>query len=134
MNIKNTLLGALFLSGSLFAEAQSSCGTMEHLEHLLKSDAFMAKNMASIERFTEQYVKNQHLKAEINVTIPVVVHIVYKSATENLSDAVIIDQIAVLNEDFRKLNSNQNIIPIVFKGLHADTKVNFCLALSLIHI
>ena len=38
------------------------------------------------------------------ITIPVVVHVVYNGASQNISDSQIQSQINVLNEDFRRLN------------------------------
>ncbi len=62
------------------------------------------------------------------VTIPVVVHIVWRTPEENITDDIIIDQIKALNEDFRALNTNLNLLPTVFKELIGDTGINFCLA------
>ncbi|MCU7618627.1 T9SS type A sorting domain-containing protein [Chryseobacterium sp. PBS4-4] len=71
-----------------------------------------------------------HLKnVQTVVTIPVVVHILYKNATQNVSDAQIQSQLAVLNADFRKLNSDFNtVVPAAFQSSAADLEINFCLA------
>lgn len=63
-----------------------------------------------------------------DVTIPVVVHVVYNNQTENISDAQILSQIEVLNADFRKRNSDFGIVPGAFSGVAADTKIEFCMA------
>ena len=62
------------------------------------------------------------------VTIPVVVHIVWNSPEENLSDAEIISQIEALNRDFRALNEEIPDIPASFQPLIADVEMEFCLA------
>ena len=63
------------------------------------------------------------------VTIPVVVHVLYKNADQNISDAQIASQIAVLNADFRKLNTDYNsVVPDAFKPFGADLELVFCLA------
>ncbi|MAT55845.1 MAG: zinc metalloprotease [Saprospirales bacterium] len=62
------------------------------------------------------------------ITIPVVVHIVWNSPEENLSDAEILSQIDALNRDFRALNDEVADIPFVFKSLVADVELEFCLA------
>jgi len=61
-------------------------------------------------------------------TIPVVVHIVYKNSTENISDAQIQSQLDVLNLDYRKMNADVGQVPQLFAGLAADTEIEFCLA------
>jgi PKD repeat protein len=54
--------------------------------------------------------------------IPVVVHIIHNGGTENISDAQVQSQIAVLNEDFRKMAGTAG------DGNGVDTEVEFCLA------
>ncbi|MFN8144274.1 MAG: M43 family zinc metalloprotease [Bacteroidia bacterium] len=63
-----------------------------------------------------------------DLTIPVVVHVVYNDGVENISDAQIASQIDALNADYRKNNSDTLIIPSAFYGLAADFKIEFCLA------
>ena len=50
------------------------------------------------------------------ITIPLVVHIVWYEPEENLSDAQIQSQAAVLNQDFRALNSEIASVPGPFAG------------------
>ena len=83
-----------------------------------------------IERFTEGYVHdfNQQISSRAVVKIPVVVHIVWKNAEENISDAQIQSQIDVLNQDFRKKNIDAKDVPGSFKTVAADCEIEFCLA------
>ena len=60
------------------------------------------------------------------LTIPVVVHVIYNKAQENISDAQIQSQIDVLNEDFRKMNSDASKTPAEFTA--ADMQIQFSLA------
>ena len=62
------------------------------------------------------------------VTIPVVVHIVYNKASENISESQIKKQIEILNEDFRARNSDRKKTPKNFKQLIADARIEFALA------
>lgn len=62
------------------------------------------------------------------VTIPVVVHVVYKFSFENISAAQIKSQIDVLNADYRKMNADANQVPAVFQPVAADVEFEFCLA------
>ena len=62
------------------------------------------------------------------VTIPVVVHVVYKNQTENISDAQIFSQMDVLNQDFRLLNPDSLAVNHPFWPVTADAEIEFCLA------
>jgi hypothetical protein len=61
-------------------------------------------------------------------TIPVVVHVVYNTNAQNISDAQVQSQIDILNQDFQKLNADTTAVPSAFKPLIADCKIQFCLA------
>ncbi len=62
-------------------------------------------------------------------TIPTVVHIVHNNGPENLTDAEIIDGIALLNEDFNALNEEiPNEIHPSFQNIVADCQMEFVLA------
>ncbi len=62
------------------------------------------------------------------ITIPVVVHIVYRTDEENISDAQVKSQIGVLNRDFRAKNADKRQVPAVWKGLVTDANIEFALA------
>jgi hypothetical protein len=57
-----------------------------------------------------------------------VVHVVFNTSGQNISDAQILSQIKVLNEDYRLRNATAANIPAAFKSFAADTRLNFCLA------
>ena len=61
-------------------------------------------------------------------TIPVVVHVVYRTPEENITRAQIRSQIAVLNRDFQAKNRDKSQVPEVWKGLVADARIRFALA------
>jgi hypothetical protein len=66
------------------------------------------------------------------ITIPIVVHIYHKGEPigtgTNISVAQIQSQIDVLNQDFRRLNSNVLLSPAPFRGTSDDPLIQFCLA------
>jgi Pregnancy-associated plasma protein-A/Secretion system C-terminal sorting domain/Fibronectin type III domain len=105
-----------------------NCAAMEVLEQQLQADPAMRQRMEAVERHTENFVSKPQLHTRAVVTIPVVVHIVYGSAAENISDALVQSQISTLNADFRRLNADAANTPSVFSALGADVEVNFCLA------
>jgi hypothetical protein len=62
------------------------------------------------------------------ITIPVVVHVVYKTAAENISDAQVKSQIKVLNADFRAKNTDKTKVPAAWRSLVVDANIEFALA------
>ncbi|WP_435522571.1 hypothetical protein [Chryseobacterium indoltheticum] len=63
------------------------------------------------------------------MTIPVVVHVLYKTAQQNISDAQILSQITALNQDFRKQNTDfSTVVPAAFQPNAADLELAFCMA------
>jgi hypothetical protein len=62
------------------------------------------------------------------ITIPVVVHVLYHTASENISDEQIFSQIEVLNEDFRRKNADTFNTPSIYQSLGSDGMIEFCLA------
>lgn len=107
--------------------AQRACGTMHHHEQLLQENPNLIHEREAIEQFTQNYVtSNAHEKTVIN--IPVVVHVIYNTTAQNISDAQIQSQISILNKDFRKLNSDVSLTPSTFSSVVADCEINFCLA------
>jgi hypothetical protein len=61
-------------------------------------------------------------------TIPVIVHVVYWTAAQNISQAQVNSQIQVLNDDYKGTGLNANTCPTPFKPLIADCNISFCLA------
>ena len=62
------------------------------------------------------------------ITIPVVIHVLYNTPEQNITDAQILSQIESLNKDYRKLNTDGKNTPWVFAPLAADARIVFCLA------
>jgi hypothetical protein len=62
------------------------------------------------------------------ITIPVIVHVVYNTASQNISEAQIQSQIDVLNEDYRRLNADAFNTRPQFETIAADAQIQFCLA------
>jgi len=104
------------------------CHTMGNLERLMHEKPKMSQRMALIEKQTEMHVRqvqaNPAQHSQLVVTIPVVFHILYNTAGENISEAQVISQLDILNEDFRRLNADQDNE----WSQAADTQIEFCLA------
>ncbi|MBL0046978.1 MAG: fibronectin type III domain-containing protein [Bacteroidetes bacterium] len=133
--MKKNLLFALGLSAVMASSAMAqttavrNCGTMQHLSDLQAADPMLAARMQQIEQQTAQILANSAAnKTAAIVTIPVVFHVVYANATQNISDAKCIAQLNQLNLDYARLNSDASSTPAAFQGLAANTQIQFCLA------
>ncbi|MEJ7739095.1 MAG: M43 family zinc metalloprotease [Chitinophagaceae bacterium] len=62
------------------------------------------------------------------IIVPVVVHVLYSNAHQNISNAQIFSQLEVLNNDFGAENEDRKMIPAYFKSLSADCGIRFRLA------
>ena len=116
------LFSFLLLGTSSFA--QRDCAAMDVLENQIKANPERAVQLDRIEQFTQEYLQSNPEKNGAIVTIPVVFHVVWNTTAENISTAQIQTQLDVLNEDFRRLNSDADGT----WGQAADTEIEFCLA------
>lgn len=98
-------------------------------EKALKSDpALRARfdaNELQSEKFSRDIMMGKVL-ADGTVEIPVVFNVIYNTSTQNISDARIAEQIAVLNADYGATNSDVTNIPSAFQPSAAgDVKIRF---------
>ncbi len=128
--MKRILLGLVVLIAGISAQAQNRCHADEMTQALWQNQPEVKAEMERIDREIEEYSANRptNHQSEDVIVIPVVVHVVYANNNQNISDAQIQSQITVLNEDFRAMNSDTNLIPSAFKGDLSDTEIEFCLA------
>ncbi len=119
------LLTSTFL---LSAYGQRTCGTDKKMAAFFAANPEAAANKQVLRDFLVNNQSQVNRKAGV-ITIPVVVHVLYKNSAQNVSDAQIASQIAVLNNDFRKLNADFNtVVPSAFKSAGADLELAFCIA------
>jgi len=123
---KNLLLFAIFIVANI--SGQRFCGTDEKMKDFFSNNPDALAKKQDLRNYLTSK-NNVGKNVQTVVTIPVVVHVLYKNAAQNISDAQIASQLAVLNADFRKLNSDYNtIVPAAFKPFGADMELVFCLA------
>lgn len=117
--------------------AQRECSSYHYQQQLLDADPSVKNEFRAIESFVKNRLalkgatagKPQGGDLPI-IKIPVVVHILYNKAEENISDEKVFTQIRVLNESFRKKNADTINTPAVFRSLAADCRIEFQLATS----
>ena len=104
------------------------CLTMEALDRNLQANPQLAENMKRIEDFTADFIKRGNGRLVNGVIeIPVVYHVIYRTASENLPLSQLQDQIDILNEDFNLQNPERGSIPAEFAAIEANVGIRFVL-------
>ena len=136
--------------GPANGKGNKECYTMQVLNRQLSENKDLYKKMYDVEYASRSFIAGKKPSGVGNgngnsgggddgggdpvgdnfgvVNIPVYVHVIYSNSNENISDAQINSQIAVLNDDFRRNNSDANNTPSEFSGVAADTEITFTLA------
>jgi hypothetical protein len=109
--------------------AHRNCGAQVEHRRLLNEDPSYAAARSNIENHVLNFARSGRVGARAGSTrIPVVVHVVWNTETQDISDAQIQSQIDVLNQDFRKTNPDITQVPDVWKAIAADSNIEFFLA------
>jgi hypothetical protein len=103
-----------------------ACASQEVYERQLQENPELALRMNKIEEFTVKAMQEGRL-VNGHIEIPVVVNVLYKTATENISLAQIQSQINVLNADFNAANADYSQVPTLFSGVKANVGITFVL-------
>ena len=113
-----------------FTFAQSiHCGqqwAMKKLENQIPD--YREKVSQTFENAQRHQQKMANSRSNAVYQVPVVVHIVYNTPEQNLSDEIIHSQIQVLNEDFRRLNADADQAREIYRQIGADAEIEFVLA------
>lgn len=124
------LILALFLSSFTYAQ-RTACGTDDYNNELNeRNPAYQAayeKYLQELTTIAEAPKKESHAKKAV-VTIPVVFHIIHEYGAENISKAQILDQMRIINEDFRRLHADTTNTRDIFKSVAVDAEIEFKLA------
>ena len=111
------------------APTRRYCAASEVHRQLLSVDPDYREARQQIENETDaDQARGFAAAARRTRTIPTVVHVVYRTERQNISNAQINSQIRILNEDFRKKNADRTKVPDVFEPLHSDCRIQFRLA------
>jgi len=114
-----------------------ACGSEIGYDDIIRYGGEVRTRYEQLERFTQQYIQNLK-KGEGKggfdgeraspIIIPVVVHIVSHTAAENIDDARVTEQIARLNLDYQRLNTDAGSVPAEFAGVASNMQIRFQLA------
>src|SRR5262245_12782667 len=107
-----------------------TCGCMQVHNRLLEQYPQFRTAQSALESATSMRRTAAFMEAAPPriVTIPVVVHVVHRTAAESISTAQIESQIASLNKDYGARNPDKSRTPTVWAGLVTDTRIQFALA------
>ncbi len=131
----SVFLFSLLITAS--ALAQERCGTVEYEKMLHKRnpkketiDEFEKWMNTKLNQIKSAPLSTQ--RTQTTYTIPVVVHVIHNGEPIgtgiNISDAQILSQIKVLNDDFNRLNADQTNTPAIFQSIAGSFDVQFALA------
>jgi Pregnancy-associated plasma protein-A/Secretion system C-terminal sorting domain len=119
------ILTLICLSFCLFINAQR-CATPAYLNATSKSPSINTNNSKVATTLTGPGTRDT-LPNEV-IVVPVVIHVLFHTSVQNISDAQVLSQLTVLNNDYRRLNADTVNTPAPFKGVAADARIVFCLA------
>jgi len=117
------LAAFILLSAPLFGQKCGHDVLEEEVKRLYPNYEADETEFISKVNFNEPH----HTEAVVH-TIPVVVHIIYDSPSDNISDKQVRDAIIGLNEDYRRLNADTSNTRSIFQGVAADCEIEFQLA------
>ncbi len=107
------------------------CGTTEYMNNLKQNDPKLNEKLNQAEQIIQQWMSghpNYRTSSTVPDTIPIVVHVVYQTALQNISDAQVISQIDVLNEDFARTNADSVNTPAIWQAIAGRLPYYFVLA------
>jgi len=111
------------------AQQPERCATVLYNKLAEQKNPALAEKRNAFNRTVEKLMRENKYEGNRSViTIPVVVHVVYRTNLENISDAQIQSQIDVLNEDYGRMNPDTTLTPAPWKPMAANTGIQFCLA------
>ena len=123
------ILTLLLVASALFIHAQERCGTEANTLKLIEKYPNYAKERKKVNAETKNWIANHpNYQSKTIITIPVVVHVVWKTPEENIDDARIFEQIETLNNDYRRTNIDQINTESAWEDDAADCEIEFCLA------
>ncbi len=118
---------SIFLGGSVSAQENFKCGLNQKLAKMYAENPQLEKDHEKL------FLNGLHTEVKngekITVfTIPIVFHIIHTYGSENITDAQVLDQVAILNRDFRLMNADTADVVPSFKQIYGDVGIEFKLA------
>jgi Pregnancy-associated plasma protein-A len=103
-----------------------SCGAMAaHMMLLEKFPSFRVSQMRLEDATTRRRDDTIDIKKLKLVKIKTIVHVVYKTDAQNISQQQIQSQFTAMNKDFRATNPDKSQTPAAWQGLVTDSRLQF---------
>jgi len=115
------------LPSMLLAQQMHLCYTHEAMRLMEEQHSGYLEAVARTFEDAKRHSGEAFRNDEVYV-IPVVFHIVYNNPSHNLADSVILSQLDVLNEDYRRWNADAALTRDEFLPVAADAGIQFVLA------
>ncbi len=129
---KGLLISALILIINASTSAQKICHSQQYQTLRYQEQPSLSFLSAKLDNFIREHAHDLLMGRgqEAVITIPVVVHVLYHSASQKISDEQVQSQIGALNTCFRRRNTDSVNTPEYFRGVAADCNIEFRLAVS----
>lgn len=128
MKIKLIALITLIICfGSTYSFAQKSknwCSHAEAQQNLWREQPELMKDFEKLLQNSKSF-DGKNASKRGKYVIPIVFHIIHDNGSENIKDEQVINQVAILNNDFQKLNKDTSDVDEAFKGLIANCNFEF---------
>ncbi len=118
-----------------YAQAQEPCLSEILFQEQAKKDPSSLEARQNLEIFTQNWIAQHGGEAKYGAKsatatyiIPVVFHVIHKGGAENISDANILAQLNVINQDFSRQNPDAVNTYAPFVAAAANTDIEFRLA------
>jgi hypothetical protein len=125
---KALVLGLLFLSNPIFSQEIHRCFSKQAIDYQEQLTPGFAAHVDQQFEQAKAWKNESTPKSDHMYTIPVVVHVVYNNANQNLADSVILNQIKILNEDFDRMNPDTVNMRSDFNPIAGNPRIRFVLA------
>ncbi len=103
--------------------SQVRCGTDAYHSQYLRQNEVAAEAWNTLNQLN---ISSLEIRSELD--IPVVVHIVYRTEEQNLSESDILDQLDIVNVALNSSNKTHPGVPTEFKPLATAMKIRLCLS------
>ncbi len=125
--MKKILLALSFAAiiSSIAIAQEHRCYSSEMNNEAIKNNPDLLRQTQLLELFTQQYGTLERRNNSVVYVIPIVFHILHNYGAENITDAQVYDQVAILNRDYRRLNADTIDLVPAFQGLASDIEVEF---------
>nr|MBP8033460.1 hypothetical protein [Bacteroidia bacterium] len=133
LNTSLVMVLMILLNQHLIFSQTNDCGQAiltnawfeKHPELKIKYDAIQVQKLQELNPLNNS---KKSIVSTPTYTIPVVFHVLHLGGIENISDAQIVDQVAILNRDYQKKNADTAVITSTFTNNIANVGFAFELA------